>query len=410
MHIILLAGGKGKRLWPISNDNNPKPFIKIKNNFSLFQLTYLRCLGLKSISSITIIANSKFIGKLQKEIEELNIHSINFIKKRFFAEKEGRCTAAAITMAAIYIGENFNKNDKLLILPIDHIIDNEANFHLAITQAQNLADQNKLVTFGVIPDKAEINYGYIKYSGTNVEKFIEKPNLANAEFYVKNGQYLWNSGIFCFKSNVFIDEMSKHAPDILQASINCIAQSSLSNKNDYIEIVLHIKLLALIRKSSIDYALMEKSDNIAVVVGNFDWLDIGNWNSYIQYLEKSMVAIKNNMIKIFPWGMKQFFNNNSPIMTKITINPGQSFSMPGFFIKKSHWMILSGIARITNNNMVDIFSQNSIINFEHNSKKNITNIGKLPLIILTMEIDAFLQKNDIMDNKNYNDHEKISML
>ena len=265
---VLLSGGSGSRLWPLSTKAVPKQYIPIFGNKSLLQLAALKNQGV--CDSLLLIGN---VGN--EELADASLKDINITGYSKLMETVGRNTAAAIAFAAFSAG----REDLLLVTPSDHIIEDDILYYSAVERAFALAADNYLVTFGIKPNKPETGYGYIKHSGENVLSFHEKPDLSTAENFIQSGDYLWNSGIFCFKAGVYLDELKKYRPDIYEASLKCVESQS--------DNCLPREESLDIPSESIDYAVMEKSDKIKVVEGNFRWSDLGSYESLYDYFNGS---------------------------------------------------------------------------------------------------------------------------
>jgi mannose-1-phosphate guanylyltransferase len=271
MKTIILCGGAGTRLWPISRKTHPKQFAKIFNNQSLFEKTIERHLNLAD--SYSIIVNQAQLPICQEQV----LKSLNSIT-RFLVEPVGRNTAAAIALAAF----DSDPEEILLVLPSDHLIAEQSLYESCVKKASELAANNKLVTFGIQAKYPETGYGYIEANGYDVLSFKEKPDLVTAQNYLKSGNYYWNSGMFCFKAKVFLDELEKHANEIYQQ-----AKMTYQNKNQNHNIVnFSLTDMQNIPSNSIDYAVMEKSQIVNVVPSNFYWSDLGSFDSLSDELVK----------------------------------------------------------------------------------------------------------------------------
>ena len=272
---IILSGGSGTRLWPLSRKLLPKQFISLVNETSLFQDTLLR-LPLESSDPI-IICNEdhRFIAAEQARQINKKLNSI-------ILEPTGKNTAPAITLAALRTLDYFD-DSILLVLPADHLINNKLAFHEAIITAKSLAEKNHLVTFGVKPNKPETGYGYIeaevnhKAKHYNIKSFIEKPDKQNATKYLESGNYLWNSGIFIFKASIFLDEIHKFEPKIF----SCCEKSLQKGYKDLDFLRIDSEEFAKCPNQSVDYAVMEKTQNAKVVPLDADWNDVGSWDALI---------------------------------------------------------------------------------------------------------------------------------
>ena len=289
---VVLSGGTGSRLWPLSREGHPKPFIKLFDGETLLQKTYRRIGLLDHIPRVNskpislTITNREYYFISKDELEKTNLDSI------FLLEPEGRNTAPAITMAALWIKEHYGPHASMLIMPSDHIIEDQREFELKVYDALELThrDPSYLVTFGIKPQSADTGFGYIEPGktigkGFEVVRFYEKPNLDTAEKFIRSKHFFWNSGIFCFNVGQFFEELSIHAPQVLKHTVKSwdICSKNLAKDPSKIEIpLLPFKECPNI---SIDYALMEKSKNVAMIPSDFKWNDVGSWLSFSKLIK-----------------------------------------------------------------------------------------------------------------------------
>lgn len=271
---VILSGGAGTRLWPASRESHPKPFMKLADGETLIQKTYARAKALGS--EVLTVTNRDYYFMSRDEQARVGITG------GFLLEPFGRNTAPAIALAAKVIEATKGIDAVMLVLAADHLIADQASFSAAVADAAELAQAGNLVTFGIVPTVPETGFGYIErgqslYSGYQVARFVEKPNLETAKGYVASGKYLWNSGMFCFKAGAFLEELAKHAPEVAKTTDVCWAAMQPLVNRDMAEI--SVDLFKQVPDISIDYAVMEKSDRVAVVPGDFGWNDIGSWNA-----------------------------------------------------------------------------------------------------------------------------------
>ena len=270
---IVLSGGSGSRLWPLSRTSYPKQFISLVNDKSTFQDTLIRLP--KNIDDPLIICNEKHRFIVAEQLRQIECKNQGII-----LEPIAKNTAPAIALAAMKL-LNENEDPILFILSADHVVENKEKFKNTIMIAQEIAENDKLVAFGVKPTRAETGYGYIEFNNTkkkkyyNVKSFTEKPNQEDANNYINSGNYYWNSGIFMFKASVYLKELKKFEPEIYNACKN--STDEISADSDFIRIN-EIEFNKCPKKS-IDYAVMEKTDDAVVIPFYGTWTDIGSWDT-----------------------------------------------------------------------------------------------------------------------------------
>ena len=413
--IVVMAGGSGSRLWPISRSMLPKQFLPLISKNTMLQETVHRLQGLDYDSIITL-CNEEHRFFVAEQLKEMGLNS------KIILEPESKNTAAAITLAAL----NEDPETLLLVLSADHIIDNINAFHKAINSGIELANLDKLVTFGVVPNKPHTGYGYIKkdkpvQGGFEIEKFVEKPSEDLAESLFKSGNYLWNSGMFLFKAGKFIQEMKKYSPDTHKFCKQ--AYSKKTNDIDFIRVEKSSFLQC--PNISVDYALMEKTNDSAVIPLNAGWSDVGSWSSLWDVVDKNddgnaifgdvilndtsgsyisseqqLVAINGvkdlvivstkdsllvsskdsseNIKSIIenmkqndrpeyefhrevhrPWGKFDSLDSGTNYQVKrITVKPGAKLSLQKHFHRSEHWVVVSGEAEVTNGDKTFILKEN----------------------------------------------------
>lgn len=289
---VILCGGSGSRLWPLSRKSYPKPFIQLPDGKTLLEKTYGRIALLSNIPRVNgkplvlTVTNHEYYFISKDEINKTNLFGV------FLLEPEGRNTAPAISIAALWIKKNYGDNASMLILPADHIIQNEIAFIKSVEDALELNHQEPsyLVTFGIKPHTADTGLGYIESGkelskGFEVNHFYEKPDLRTAENFVLSKLFYWNSGIFCFKVRQFLDEMAVFSPEVLSHAEASWNSCKITESVDDSVINIAKEDFQKCPDISIDYALMEKTKNIAIIPADLQWSDIGSWLSFSQ-LEK----------------------------------------------------------------------------------------------------------------------------
>ncbi|MBU1235849.1 MAG: mannose-1-phosphate guanylyltransferase/mannose-6-phosphate isomerase [Gammaproteobacteria bacterium] len=281
---VVLSGGAGTRLWPVSREAHPKPFIQLPDGQSLLQKTFLRAAALDRVAEVLTVTNRDYYFKTKDEYTACQSEA----RTAFLLEPCGRNTAPAVALAALYVQQAHGPEATLLVMPADHLIADLQAFSDAVAAAQELAAQGYLATFGIQPTSPETGFGYIEAGsesilktslGKRARRFVEKPDAAKAAEYVAAGNFYWNSGMFCFQAGTFIAAMEAVCPEVLEAARVCWAATRENNAGSVAMFELEQASFAAQSDISIDYAVMEKAENVAVVPCNLGWSDIGSWNA-----------------------------------------------------------------------------------------------------------------------------------
>ena len=458
---IILAGGSGTRLWPLSRKTHPKQFISLLNETSLFQDTLTR-LPKEALDPI-VICNEDHRFLVAEQAREINV-TLNSI----ILEPIGRNTAPAIALAAIKVLNDF-ENPILIVLAADHKIENKSAFHDAIKIAHKLAENNKLVTFGIIPKSAETGYGYIeiekkdKAEYFDIKSFVEKPNKKNAINFLNSGNYLWNSGMFMFNASIYLSELNKFEPEILTS-----CKKSLSNEFKDLEFIrIDKKEFCKSPNQSIDYAVMEKTNKAKVVPLDAGWSDVGSWdalmdskikdnlgnvvegdvtldqvkNSYLYSTNRLVAAsniadlividtqdallvttrdnslsIKNIVKKLMknkrteienhrkvykPWGYYDSIDTGYNFQVKrILVNPGAKLSLQKHLHRSEHWVVVSGVAKITCGKKIYNLEKNQSTYIPKGEIHRLENIENYQLEIIEVQTGNYLGEDDIIRLKD----------
>jgi mannose-1-phosphate guanylyltransferase len=272
---------------------HPKPFIRLADGQSLLQKAWLRGATLPEVVEVMTVTNRELYFKTSDDYAEIAAHGKIGLPNSFVLEPVGRNTAPAIAAAALATGAAHGPESLMLILPADHLISDQDAFARAVARAVAIARQGKLVTFGIEPEGPETGYGYIdadmlapvagnaegEEAGFPVRRFVEKPSLEKAKEYLASGNYLWNSGMFCFSVDALLNEMERHCPDILSATRASFARSKRVEMDGGVQTLLDVDSFSAVPDDSIDFALLEKSPNVAVVPCRIGWSDIGSWDA-----------------------------------------------------------------------------------------------------------------------------------
>ena len=455
---VVLSGGSGSRLWPLSRKLYPKQFIPLNGDKSLFQSALQRIAGLNGIGNILTICNDEHRFMAAEQLRQLNIQSSDII-----LEPVGRNTAPAITIAALH-ALNKQSDVCLLVLPADHILGDIEMFSSAVEHAYQAADSH-LVTFGVVPSRVETGYGYIQYDQNeitenvfSVSEFVEKPDHKTAEAYIKSGNYLWNSGMFLFRADVFLQEVKKYQPEIYKAC----KEAYENGENDLDFIRLDEQAFSRAPSISIDYAVMEKTNKAAVVPLDSGWSDVGSWHALWESFERDQynnatygdvveedcegcfihannrlvaaVGIKDHVIvetadavlvaprdraqdvknivnklkqaqrdevdihpKVYrPWGAYETIDIEDRFQVKrITVSPLQKLSLQSHHHRAEHWIVVKGTARVTCDEKEFLLSENESTYIPIGTKHRLENPGKIPLELIEVQSGTYLGEDDI---------------
>ena len=455
----ILCGGAGSRLWPVSRELHPKPFIRLADGQSLLQKAFLRGAALPGVDEVLTVTNRELFFKTQDEFREVNAASLN---TAFVLEPFGRGTAAAVAAAALSLADARGDDAAMLVLPADHLIADQGAFAAAVGEALRLAGEGRLVTFGIHPEAPETGYGYIEAQGHEVLRFVEKPSLEAAQSYVDSGRFLWNSGMFCFPVRVLLEEMAQHCPQILAAAKACIERSRLAQGDGFSQLDLEPDSFALVPDNSIDYALMEKSRRVAVVPCRIGWSDIGSWSAIGDLVERDaqgnrvegkailhevfgcyirservvgavgvgnlliidtpdalLVADKsraqdvrhvyaklkelgNEAHKLHrtvhrPWGTYTVLEEGPGFKIKrIEVKPGASLSLQMHQHRSEHWIVVAGVATVVNGDRKLTVNVNESTFIPAGNKHRLANATAEPLVIIEVQSGGYLGEDDIV--------------
>lgn len=290
LNIVIIAGGAGSRLWPVSREANPKPFIRLKDGLSLLQKTFLRGMSVLGVNSVTTVTNQELFFRVEDEYHGLS----SGIPLHFLLEPFGRNTAPAICAAALELRTRYGDDALMLVLPADHLINKQDAFIHAVSLAAKAAAERRLVTFGVKPTRAETGFGYMEVLDCfdivnnqvlDVNRFIEKPDQKTAQQYLAGNRHLWNSGMFCFRAGTLLDELTIHASELVQSVSGALGAASHNQVAGHTITRLMPDTFDAIEDDSIDRVLMEKSNRVVVVPCDLAWSDIGSWQAMADLVE-----------------------------------------------------------------------------------------------------------------------------
>ena len=456
-HAVILAGGTGSRLWPLSRQHLPKQFLALDGKETLLQTTIDRL-------SPTILPKNVLIVTQEAHAKGEAYHAL--LPYTSLYESEGRNTAPAIAIAAAFLMAE-GADPVMVVLPADHIIKDQVQFRAHLEVAIREAQNGKLVTFGIQPTRPDTGFGYIKVKAQNsdeqqvceVERFMEKPNLETAEGFLKQGGYYWNSGMFVWRASVIMAEIQQHLPEVYQIVQAIVTESRAGGTfQDAVE-----KHFAAMPSISIDYGVLEKSDRVSLIPCDIGWNDVGSWQAVHEIsakdengnaLQGNVIAVgcKNNLIRaekrlvaaigvedlciiettdavlisrsdqtqrvrevvdtlhdkgatehIYhtkvnrPWGSYTVLEEDPEgfKLKRIEVAPGARLSLQSHKHRSEHWVIVSGVATVTNGDEILTFQKNQSTYIPKGTKHRLENLGSEPLHIVEIQVGAYLGEDDI---------------
>lgn len=462
-----MSGGVGSRLWPVSRESHPKPFMPLPDGQNLIQKTFNRAASLDDVVEVLTVTNRELFFKTEDEYRKAGgaNNTLSFILEPF-----GRNTAAAVAAAALHLYSKHGGDAQVLILAADHLITNQQGFADAVKKAMLLAGEEWLVTFGIWPECPETGFGYIETDqsqhlsyGLKVSRFVEKPNLETAQGYIAAGNYYWNSGMFCFRIGTLLEELHAHASDVLEAVRSTLERSRLSEGGKHRCLTLDADCFAKVPDISIDYALMERSSKVATIPCDIGWSDIGSWNAistlteannagnrcegevivheasnnYVKSSDRltALVGV-NNLIVVDtpdailiahkdsaqdvkhvvsqlkenghnahqihrtvhrPWGTYTTLEVGERFKIKrIVVKPKASLSLQMHHHRSEHWIVVSGMARVFNDQRELMLNSNESTFIPAGHKHRLENPGVIDLVLIEVQSGDYLGEDDII--------------
>ncbi|MCB9481741.1 MAG: mannose-1-phosphate guanylyltransferase/mannose-6-phosphate isomerase [Desulfobacteraceae bacterium] len=456
---VILAGGSGTRLWPLSRRLYPKQLIELTSDNTMLQETILRLENIENLSDPIIICNEEHRFMVAEQLRQISIESPSII-----LEPVAKNTAPAIAAAAVKALE-LDSDPTLIVLPADHYIGDMENFKKSIKTGYEAAEKDLVITFGIVPSSPETGYGYIKKGAavsdqvSMVEKFVEKPDLETAKQYLESGRYLWNSGMFIFKAKTIIEEFENNSPEILKCSRTAVEKSSVDL--DFMR--LDRESFSLSPEDSIDYAIMEKTKRAAVIPISCKWNDLGSFealwqtkqkdeNNNVTYGDVYLSDVKNSFLhstsrivaavgiedhvvietsdavlvasrdkvqdvkkiveqlkkdkrnepdihkKVYrPWGNYETIDISERFQVKrLTVKPGEKLSAQKHHHRAEHWVVVKGTAVVTRGEDEILLKEDESIYIPLGTLHRLYNPGKIPLEIVEVQSGSYLGEDDIV--------------
>jgi mannose-1-phosphate guanylyltransferase/mannose-6-phosphate isomerase len=459
---LILSGGSGTRLWPVSREAYPKPFIRLPDGRSLLQKTLDRLLPLGETNEVITVTNREHFFATRDEYRGCPLGCNHF----FVLEPCARNTAPAVAMGAQAALHRHGPDAVLLVLPADHLVSDADAFAASVAQARTLAEGDSLVTFGIAPTYPETGFGYIERgdalgggSGFRVARFTEKPSQEAAQAMIQSGRYYWNSGMFCFRAAVFLEELAHLAPQVYEGAVQC--WQAVAAEADHVH--LSQDAFAGIPDISIDYAVMEKSSRVAVVPAKFPWSDIGSWKAvsqltppdregnralgealfvesrdcYVQSSSRMIAAVGVDGLMIVdtpdallvahrdhvqdvkkvaqhlklakhetyllhktvvrPWGTYTVLEEGRGFKIKrIVVKPDASLSLQMHYHRSEHWVVVSGTAKVVNGERELLVRTNESTFIPAGHRHRLENPGKIDLVMIEVQSGSYLGEDDIV--------------
>ena len=456
---VILSGGAGTRLWPLSRELYPKQLLRLVAERTMLQETVARTEGLPGLARPIVVCNENHRFMVAEQLRELGT-----APQAIVLEPQGRNTAPAAAIAALLVSGGADADPVLLVLPADHVITDVPAFQAAVAVGRVAAESGSLVTFGVVPDRAETGYGYIRRDAGpgpafSVAKFVEKPDSATARGYVESGEYYWNSGMFMFRASAYLAELGRYAPAMLAA---CRAALAAAGRDlDFLR--LPAQEFASCPSDSIDYAVMEKTDRAVVVPLAAGWSDVGSWAALADALPRdaegnvtagdvltedssgcylhstsrlvAAVGLRDHVVvetkdavlvapcdrvqdvkelvaelkargryetslhrEVYrPWGSYDSIDSGDRFQVKrLIVNPGATLSLQLHHHRAEHWVVVTGTAKVTRGDEVFTLSENESTYIPIGARHRIENPGKIPLHIIEVQSGTYLGEDDIV--------------
>jgi mannose-1-phosphate guanylyltransferase / mannose-6-phosphate isomerase len=456
----IISGGAGSRLWPLSREMHPKPFIELPDGSTLIGRTYSRAAKLDGVESVITVTNRELLFLTADAYAEAAAPDLS---NTFLLEPFGRDTAAAVALATVHAAESNGPDAVLLILPSDHLIGDEKAFAEAVAQAEKLAASGRIVTFGIVPERPETGYGYIETQDGDVLRFVEKPDLQLAKDYVASGRFLWNSGMFCFTASTMLQTMEKHCPEILAGARTAYEAARKNSSDQRTAFEIDRDAFASTPAISFDYAVMEKAQNVACVPVDCGWSDIGSWaaladlypadargnrlagETVLQDADGCFVQAQDRLVGLVgvsdllvidtadallvahkdraqdvkllfsrlkdqaheaaklhrtahrPWGTYTVLEEGDRFKIKrIEVKPGARLSLQAHHHRSEHWVVVSGTARVVNGDREILLSTNQSTYIPCGHRHRLENPGILPLVLIEVQSGEYLGEDDIV--------------
>ena len=458
---VILSGGAGTRLWPLSRAALPKQLLPLVSDKTMLQDTALRTAGRADMMQPLIVCGNEHRFLVAEQLREIKVDPLGIL-----LEPVGRNTAPAVAAAAHYL-KAIDPQAVMLVLPADHVITDEAAFHAAIQRAAGLVDAGALATFGIVPTGPETGYGYIQSGDAlangaqcyKVAKFVEKPNREKAQEFLSAGNFSWNSGMFLFRADAFLNELAQYAPAIASASADAVSKGY----RDLDFCRLDEAAFTACPSDSIDYAVMEHTRHAVVVPASIGWSDVGSWSAlhevqdkddagnvvrgdvYLDNVQNSLVRAEGRIValvgvqdlvvvetadavlvahkdqvqrvkqvvdhlkdkdrtehlyhtKVYrPWGCYEGIDVGERFQVKrITVNPGGKLSLQMHHHRAEHWVVVSGTARVTCGDAVKLLTENESTYIPIGMNHRLENPGKVPLHLIEVQSGSYLGEDDIV--------------